>query len=149
MHPDGRVASSRKAPHHTAASWRAWLNDNDDIVQSVSRHVLGRASVSTEPESVAGAEERGQSHGPGYRSEVEVDEAGVSLSSSESENGIHKQDAIATQCNRPFTYLPSEKRALAKSIAKVTLAKWKPCERAGHEYWRKFSVKVSTRLVAL
>ena len=144
MHPNGRVASSRKAPHHTAGSWRAWLYDNDDIVRSVSREVLGRASVSTEPESIASEEEHGQSSEPDYQPEMEVDEAGVSLSSSESEGEIRKQDAIASQCKRRSTYLPSDKRALAKSIAEVTLAKWKPCERAGNEYWRKFSVKVST-----
>jgi hypothetical protein len=137
------MSTSSKAPHHSAASWRSWIRDHENVLKNIRLEVLGGDRPSGEPASPTNEEaDRGQTtseDGGASESGSEVDAASVSLSSSESEGEIRNQDAICLQSPR-LAYLPSEKRAAAKYIAETTLATWDGLPRA--ERWRDFQVEV-------
>lgn len=72
--------------------------------------------------------------------EYEPETESVGLTSSESEGEINAQDKEMMRCGHN-TYLPSEKRGLAKFIAEFTLNEWKQISKA--QIWLEFHLKVT------
>ena len=135
-----------QAPHHTPASWRSWIFSHIEEIKTLRREVLEQENLSVEFHSSDKSNRRDESDADadddaevrlGGVSELKPTDS-VSLSSSENESEGRTQDLRNT-------YLPSEKRALAKYIADMSLAKWDRTK--GTVRWKLFAAKVGTFLV--
>jgi G3E family GTPase len=126
-----------QAPRHSNASWRSWIRDNDEEINSLRRRLTEEGESSESHSSDKSNADQSE-----LISEDESEAESlkdVSLSSSESESDIRDRDKKISRFSHN-AYLPGERQALAKFIADMTLAEWTHVQK--NIAWRKFQKMV-------
>lgn len=135
-----------QAPHHTPTSWRSWIFSHLEEIKALRREVLEQENLSVESHSSDKGNRREESDADAG-DDAEVRSGGVSESKPTESVCLSSSKNESEGCTQDHrnAYLPSEKRALAKYIADMSLAKWDRTK--GTVRWKLFAAKVGTFLV--